>query len=161
MRPSRSLFFLLAAAVLATACSSSSSPADVTGPTPLTVADLVGQWNATSMVFTNNADASQTFDLIAAGGDARFTMLTGGKVRNFLDLGDFHDQWDALVTMNSSDMTLTATPAESTRPVQHYAFTLSGTTLTLTNKDATFDFTLTGATGVSATSVTVFTKTAS
>lgn len=159
MRPPRPLFFLLTAAALTTACGGSSSPTDV--PTGPTIADLVGQWTATSFVFTNNADPSQTFDWIAAGGDNRFTMLTGGKVRTWIDLDTFHDEWDALVTMNSSAMTLTSTPAESTRPVRVYAFSLDGTTLTLTNKNDTFDFTLSGAAGVPATSVTVFTKTGS
>lgn len=158
MRPSRSLFFLLTAAVLATACSSSSNPADVTGPT---IADLVGSWKATSVVFTNKANSSETFDLVAAGGEYRITMLTGGKTRTWVDLGDFHDEWDELVTMNSEDMTLTAKPIEPTRSVAHYSFTLKGNTLTLTNTNSSFDFTLTDTNWVPATSEFVFTKTAS
>jgi len=110
-------------------------------------------------VFTNNADPSETFDAISAGGESRFTMLSGGRTRSWFDLGDFHDEWDSLVTLNDAGDMLTSTPEEASRPTRHFTFTLDGNTLTLTNTSDLFDFTLTGAEGTSATVVIVFQKT--
>ena len=141
---------VLATLLLATACGSDdgSDPVD-----EVTVADLVGSWTASSLVYTNQADPSETFDLIANGGEVRVTVLTGGRARTWVDFGSFSDEWDAQLTMNGS--TLTSTPAEASRPVQHFTFTLVGDVLTLTNQDDAFDFTLTGASPVAVTAVTV------
>jgi hypothetical protein len=147
---------LFAGAVVVTACGDSSEP---TAVDTLTIEDFVGSWSATSMVFTSNVNAGETFDVIAAGGEHRFTMLSGGRTRTWLDLGDFHDEWDALVTLNSTRDMLTSTPAEASRPVEQFTFTLEGSTLTLTNTSSSFDFTLTGAAETSATMVTVYRRT--
>lgn len=119
----------------------------------ITMADLVGSWTASSQVYTNKADATETLDFIASGGEVRVTVLTGGRARTWVDFGSFSDEWDAQLTLNGN--TLTATPAEASRPVQHFTFTLVGDVLTLTNDDDVFDFTLTGATAVAATTVTI------
>jgi hypothetical protein len=147
---------LFAGAVFATACGDSSEP---TAVDTLTIEDFVGSWSATSQVFTSNSNASETFDVIAAGGGSRFTMLSGGRTRSWFDLGDFHDEWDALVTLNGAGDLLTSTPAEASRPVRQFTFTLNGNTLTLTETSSSFDFTLTGAAETSATMVAVFQKT--
>ena len=112
------------------------------------------------MVFTSNTDANETFDLIAAGGEHRFTMLSGGRTRTWVDLGDFSDEWDSLVTLNSAGDLLTSTPVEASRPTVEFAFTLDGNTLTMTTTETSFDFTLTGAEETSATLVVVYRKTA-
>jgi hypothetical protein len=156
LRTVRSLFVLFAGALVLTACGDGSNPA---GVDEVTIEDFVGSWSATSQVFTSNADPNETFDAISAGGEARFTMLSGGRTRHWFDLGDFHDEWDTLVTLNNAGDMLTSTPEEASRPVQHYTFILDGNTLTLTNTSGSFDFTLTGAAGTSATVVTVFQKT--
>ncbi len=156
MRSARSFLLLVMGGVLTTACGSSSGTTDVQ---TITINDFVGSWSATSEVFRNTANPSETFDLIGAGGDNRFTMLTGGAMRTWIDLATFHDEWDAQVTLNSDTNTLTATPVEASRPVMRYTFALDGNTLTLTSADAHFDFTLSGADGVPATVVAVFTKT--
>lgn len=155
-RTVRSLMILMTGAVLATACGGSDNPTEVQTDM-LTIEAFVGSWRATSEVFTNNANAGETFDLLAAGGENRFTMLTGGGTRIWFDLGDFHDEWDSQLTLNSPTM-LTSDPVEASRPVEEFTFVLSGNTLTLTNINAVFDFTLTGALGVPATMVAVFTK---
>jgi len=156
LRTVRSLFVLFAGAVVVSACGDSSDPTVVD---TLTIEDFVGSWSATSEVFTSNINSSETFDLIAAGGEHRFTMLSGGATRTWVDLGDFHDEWDALVTLNSAGDMLTSTPVEASRGVRQFTFTLDGNTLTLTSTNASFDFTLTGAPGTSATVVSVYQKT--
>jgi len=158
MRSARSLLVLVSGAVLATGCGGSDSPTEVPDVPTITINSFVGSWRATSEVFTNNANAGQTFDLLAAGGEHRFTMLTGGGTRSWLDLGDFHDEWDAQVKLNSTADMLISKPVEASRPVQNFTFKLDGSTLTLTNTSSSFDFTLSGAAGVPATMVAVFTK---
>jgi hypothetical protein len=156
LRTARCLFVLFAGAVVVTACGDSSEP---TAVDTLTIEDFVGSWSATSQVFTSNTSTSETFDVISAGGESRFTMLSGGRTRHWFDLGDFHDEWDTLITLNSAAALLTSTPEEASRPVRQYTFTLDGNTLTLTDTSSSFDFTLTGAAGTSATMVAVFQKT--
>ena len=156
LRTVRSLFVLFAGALVLTACGDGSDP---TGVNEITIDDFVGSWSATSQVFTSTTNPSGTFDVIAAGGETRFTMLSDGRMRTWFDLGDFHDEWDSLVTLNDAGDRLTATPAEASRTVRHYTFVLDGNTLTLTNASETFDFTLTGAPGTSAKMVAVFQKT--
>jgi hypothetical protein len=143
-------------AVLSTACGGSSEP---TAIETLTINDFVGSWSATSEVFTSNTNASETFDLIAGGGENRFTMLTGGGTRTWFGLGEFQDEWDAQVTLNAAGDMLTSVPVEASRPTRHYTFSLDGNTLTLTDTNSSFDFTLSGAADTPATMVAVFQKT--
>ena len=49
--------------------------------TGITIEDLVGSWIATSDAHTNNANSAETFDMIAAGGEDRLTILAGGGTR--------------------------------------------------------------------------------
>jgi hypothetical protein len=93
---------------------------------------------------------------VAAGGETRTTVLQGGGARTWVTLGTFSDEWDAQLAINGN--TLTSTPAEAARGVRNYTFTLVGSTLTLTNDNGSFDFTLTGADGVPTTEVTVFVR---
>ena len=156
MRPSLPSFLVVAAVVLAAGCSSD-GPTDVQ---TLTIADLVGSWSASSEVFTNNADPSQKFDLIALGGENRFTMLPGGGTRTWIGLGTFQDEWDSQATLDAGGTTLTLTPVEASRAVRTFTVTLDGTVLTLHSTDVTFDFTLTDPSGgTPATVDIVFVKT--
>jgi len=156
MRSSLSSLLVVGAVVLAAGCSSD-GPTDVA---PLTISDLVGSWSATSEVFTNNADPSQKIDLIALGGENRFTMLPGGATRTWIDAGTFHDEWDSQATLDASGTTLTLTPAEASRGVVTFTATLDGTVLTLHGTNVTFDFTLTDPSGgTPATVDIVFVKT--
>jgi len=130
------------------------SPASAT-PAP-TLNDFVGSWKASSVKYTNQADPTQTFDLVAAGGEVRFTMLTGGGTRTWVELGTFSDEWDAQVSVSGA--TVTSVPVESTRPTVVSTYTMVGGLLTLTDMSATFDFSLSGAPGVAATQVSVFAR---
>ena len=127
---------------------------DSTSPDGLSINDLVGSWIATSDLFTNNADAGETFDLVAEGGEARFTMLSGGGTRIWITLDTFSDEFDAAVTLSGT--TLTIDPVEAGRETTTFEITLEGDVLTLTDVDSEFDFTLSDATPVSATEVAVF-----
>jgi hypothetical protein len=120
----------------------------------LTIDDFEGTWKATSLVFTNNADSDQSFDLVENGGEARFVVLPGGRTRNWVEIDTFYDEWDALVTLSGS--TLTSVPEEDIRPTKVHEFTFDGTTLELTDVDASFDFTFMGNPEVSATTVSIW-----
>jgi hypothetical protein len=120
----------------------------------VTIEQFEGTWKAKSMIFTNNADADQSFAFIENGGEVRFTVLPGGRVRTWVEIDTFYDEWDSQATLSGS--TLTSVPVEETRPIQVITFLLDGGTLTMTNADDRFDFTFSGVAGVSATNVGVF-----
>ena len=121
----------------------------------ITIDNFIGTWNATSFVFTNNSNSNEVIDLIEIGGELRFTMLENGRVRTWFTLGSFSDEWDSQAVLKNSD-TLILTPAEEARDVDTFDFVLKNNTLELTNHDGSFDFTLTGAPEIPATSVTMF-----
>lgn len=142
------IFFGLMAASLISCDKTEEEPA-------ITIDDFVGSWKATSSVFTNKADTNEVIDLIALGGELRFTMLKGGGVRTWFTLDSFSDEWDSQAVL-STDNTLTLTPAEAERGVITYEFVLDNNTLQLTNFNASIDFTLSGANESQAISVTIF-----
>ena len=123
----------------------------------ITINNFVGSWNATSYVLTNNSNSSEVIDLIANGGELRFTMLDGGGVRTWITVGSFSDEWDSQAKLTNSS-TLVLTPVEAARGVNTFEFVLENNTLDLTNYNDSFDFTLTGATEVPATSVMIFVR---
>lgn len=157
----RSLSLLAALAVLSSACSDGSTAPDIDdgGPnddTGATIADLVGSWTASSVVYTNKANAAEQIDIVAAGGELRTTVLNHGGARTWLTFGLVNDEWDAQLTLNGDQ--LTSTPVESTRPTRRHTVALAGDQMTLTSSDATFDFTLSGADPVPANQVIVFVR---
>lgn len=155
MRFTGYFMLLVLTVVLANCDSNSNSDSNSDSETnTITIADFVGSWTASSVVFTNNVNSSESIDLIAIGGETRMTVLVGGGVRTWVDVGDFSDEWDA--TLSVSGNTVTSTPVESSRPVVQFTFTMNGNTLTLTDTSSEFDFTLTGAAEVAATQVIVF-----
>ena len=147
-------FMSLVLTVVLANCDSNSDSNSDSETNTITIADFVGSWTASSVVFTNNVNSSESIDLIAIGGETRMTVLTDGGVRTWVDVGDFSDEWDA--TLSVSGNTVTSTPVESSRPVRRFTFTMNGNTLTLTNTSEEFDFTLSGAAEVAATQVIVF-----
>ena len=151
MRSPRPYLLVVFAMLLAAGCSDSATEAD-----GITLADFTGTWQASSHSFTNNADAGETFDLIANGGETRVTVLSGGRARTWVTIGTFSDEWDAQLSINGN--VVTATPEEATRPVRNYVFTLVGSTLTLTDSDSEFDFTLSGGDEVPATEMMVLVR---
>lgn len=146
-------FAVMLTAALSPACgdsdSESNGPDAAGGAGQVTVDDFVGSWQASSAVFTNNADANEQYAVIENGGEMRMTVLTGGGARTWTTIGDTSDEWDAQLAVDGS--TVTSTPVEATRLVRSYEFTLDGDALTLVNTNDEFDFTGTDATPVSAT----------
>jgi hypothetical protein len=153
MKLARIVPLVAALAVFATGCGES-DPADV--EEGFTIADLVGSWTASSHRFTNNANAAESYDLIANGGETRSTVLAGGGARTWVEWGPISDEWDAQLSISGN--TLNSNPVEATREVRTWTFTLQGPILTLTDATSSFDFTLTGAAEVSATEVIVFVR---
>lgn len=151
MRLRSSLLFAVFSMALLAGCDD-----DPTEPAGLTLDDLVGSWTASSVLYTNNANAAEVFDIVAAGGEVRTTVLDGGGARTWVTLGDFSDEWDAQLSLSGN--TLTSTPAEAARGVRVFTIVLDGNTLTMTRADAMWDFTLMAGEGVSATEVTVFVR---
>ena len=97
---------------------------------------------------------TRVFAFVENGGEVRLAVLPGGRVRTWVEIDTFYDEWDAKLTLSGS--TLTSVPEEETRPIQVHTFVLEGSTLTLTNVEDSFDFSFSGAPEVSATSVGVF-----
>jgi hypothetical protein len=120
----------------------------------LTISDLAGSWKAISSVHTNNSDSSEKYDIVGNGGEIRYTMFNDGRVRTWIEFGDFSDEYDAKATLTGSRLTIQ--PVETTRRTKNFGVVYSGSTITLTDSNDSFDFSLTGSTPVSSTSVTVF-----
>jgi len=157
-----SLSVMFLAALTSSGCSSDSSPTatqDQNTPS-ITMSDLVGTWKASSAAFTNQANTSQQYDVVAEGGEVRTVILNDpARSRTWVQMDtavDVFDQWDSGLALNGTD--LTVTPVETTRSTRHYTVKLVGDTLTLTSSDGTFDFSLTGASGVAANEVDVLIK---
>ncbi|MGK7311514.1 MAG: hypothetical protein ACN0LA_04685 [Candidatus Longimicrobiales bacterium M2_2A_002] len=148
----RPRLFLVITVLLAAGCSDSG-----TGLDGISIDDFTGTWRASSHSFTNNSDASETFDLIAHGGETRVTVLSGGRARMWVTDDAFYDEWDAQLSVSGN--VLTATPAESViRPVRRFVFALSGDDLSLEDADSEFDFTSSAGTPVSATEAVVLVR---
>ena len=123
----------------------------------VTIKDFEGSWKASSAVYTNTSDASESVEFIGAGGEIRYTMLTGGQGRTRIWI-EFQnnpiDEWDAIFSIGPDD-TYKITPAEASRPVHTGTYSLGNNTITFTNNNDSFDFSNSG-TLVPASSVTVF-----
>ncbi|MCO4822665.1 MAG: hypothetical protein KC469_11400 [Flavobacteriaceae bacterium] len=147
---------LLMLCLLITACTSSCSSDDDSGNfTPnnsLKLSDLEGSWIANSALFTNNSNSTESFDMVANGGEIRYTMLVGGGTRTWIDFGNYQDEWDSQASLSGNILTMT--PAEENRGVNVFLIEKEGDVIILTNSNDNFDFTLTGETAVSSTSVT-------
>lgn len=143
--------FILLALVASFTFSCSSDDSEPTTP-QVTIADFEGSWKASSAVFTNNSNASESVDFIAVGGEIRYTMLPAGKTRIWIELENNPvDEFDAVVTLGTNN-TYTSTPVETSRSVENGTYVLGNNTITLTSNNASFDFTNSG-TEVPATSV--------
>ncbi len=122
---------LLAVTVVA-GCGDSNGP----GTSEETVDALVGTWNATSMVFTNNANSSETFDLIADGGSFSITLTAAGGFSGSSTFMDMTDTFGGTFVVQGTNLIITETGESGPETI---AFTRSGNTLTLTLDDE-FDF---------------------
>jgi len=143
---------LLVLTIFLVSCDSSSSGED----DAVTLQDLVGSWKATSHVFTNASNPSQSVDVVGLGEELDITVLSNGGVRTWLTVGEVSDEWDASISISGN--TLTSTPAEASREGGEYSVSVNGDTFTLTDNSSQFDFTLSGQTPVAAKEVIQFTR---
>lgn len=111
-------------------------------------AKFQGTWNAQSLVYTANADTTVTTNLVQLGaalsltvdnncnytGTANIPLITSGTA-------DIHGNFTV-----DSDTTLTLNEATTVGQVINntYEYSISSTTLVLTNPNTTFDFDFTG-----------------
>ena len=148
------LILCIAITSLTLSCSSDDDSQPVTPDNSFTLSDFVGSWIATSALHINNSNASENFDMIANGAIIRFTMLAGGGTRTWIDFGTYQDEWDAQASLSGNVITMT--PVETSREEAVFVVEKEGNIITLTNSNDSFDFTLSGATPVSSTSVSTF-----
>jgi hypothetical protein len=102
---------------------------DSTGLTP---EDLAGTWDATEMVFTNQADASESVDIIEDGASLTVTVNAAGTVSAVFDDGQGGTDSDS-GTLGVDGSTLTIGG-------ETYSAARSGDDLTLTDSTSEFDF---------------------
>ena len=101
--------------------------------TGLTTEDLEGTWNATAIVFTNNADSVESADIVQADG-ASFTMTVSasGSVSTLFDDGQGSTDSDSgTLSSDGSSITIGGDTFQAVR---------SGDQLTLTNANESYDF---------------------
>ena len=119
------------ALVLMTACG------DATGVEP---DDLAGTWTATSMVFTSTADPTLSVDIVAEGAALTIVLVADATYTfTFTFPGEETENEAGAYTASGTDLTFSPTGTGSPE-----SFTLSrdGDTMTLTDSDELFDFTL-------------------
>ncbi len=105
--------------------------------TPEEVANaLAGTWNATSFVFTNDANSSETFDLLADGGSFSITFTAAGQFSGSSTFEGATDTFSGTYVVQGTNLITTDTGEIESETI---AFTLSGNTLTLALDDE-FDF---------------------
>lgn len=147
---------LLATSAALGACKSSTSSSNP-------CAEFQGTWNAQSLVYTANADTTVSANLSSLGAAITLTVddncnYTGTANIPTITTGtsDIHGNFTL-----DSDTTLTLNEATAVGQVINntYEYTVSSTTLVLTNPNTTFDFDLTGPNpAVPATVVLTFLK---
>lgn len=152
---------LFASSLLLCSCSSSDdgdSQASVdAGPRAdagLRAIDLLGTWSASVHLFTDSADATETYDRIASGGETRMVVLAGGGTRTFVIQEGEESAYDG--TLQVVGDTLRLTTIESPPRFWNWSFSLAGETLTLDEPNQEFDFTLADGAPVPATEHVVF-----
>lgn len=106
--------------------------------TGVSVDDLAGTWSATQFLFTNPANAAQTYDMIAAGGSLSLTVQPNGDYSATMTVpGNAPEAFTGTISVEGDILTLAESGHGSPTP---YNASRSGNTLTLTTDDELFDF---------------------
>ena len=131
MRIMRSFMAGALAVTLATACSDSTAPADVTA------ADLAGTWDASSVVFTPDAGGTAV-DVVPMGFGLEITFnAEGGYTATFTEPGEAPDLEIGTYTVVNGVLTLTPAGEDAeTMTIDSF----SGSTMVVTDSNAEFDF---------------------
>lgn len=134
MRMLRTIVASALAVTLATACSDSTDPGDVTA------GDLVGSWLATAATFT--PDGGAPVDLLAGGSEITLVMRAGGSYSLiFFEPSTGDEAESGNYSVSAGILTLTASsvfpaPGEIPGPRTFDIVSLVGNTLTLSDPDA-------------------------
>ena len=123
----------LTAVMLTTALIGCSDATSVQDP-----ADLAGTWNATSFLWTSDADASVTFELIGEGGSFQLVIASDGSFTGAFTMGSEVDAFSGTIAISGSNIIITDT--EDPNDPSTMGFELNGNTLTMTSDDDEFDF---------------------
>jgi hypothetical protein len=121
-------------AALAVACGDDGGPGD-----NVTIADLAGTWNATTVTYTSQLDGSQRVDLVAGDGKATLTISSDGRYTFVLepDPGD-HEVSSGFAVVESGFL-LVQNVIEPGVTVA-FAMTVTNGTLSLLTDEVEYDF---------------------
>ena len=108
------------------------------GLVDVNVDEIVGTWTATSMVFTSDADADVSVDLIAEGATLSVVLGAEGTYSLVIHEPGFEPE-DEGGTYSVDGAILTLDPIEFEEN-DSFEAVLNGNTLTLTSSDDEFDF---------------------
>ncbi len=100
-------------------------------------AAMAATWSGTKFEFTNNADASETYDVIANGGTLTLTITEAGRYSGAMVMGEETEQISGTLQVQGENLVM-VDDAEPNDPMTA-TYTLTATTLTLRFGDA-FDF---------------------
>ena len=108
------------------------------GLVDVNVDEIVGTWNATSMVFTSDADSEVSVDLIAEGATLSVVLSAEGTYSLLIQEPGFEPE-DEGGTYSVDGAILTLDPNEFEED-DSFETVLNGNSLTLTSSDDEFDF---------------------
>jgi len=131
MRLVGSISAVALAATLAIGCS------DTVAPNEVTLDDLAGTWNATTLKFTNVANTAQVFDLVANGGSFTLTLSADGTFSGTQSFAGQNLPLSGTVTVSNGVLTLVETGETSTFNITAYG----GDTITIaSSSNVAWDF---------------------
>ena len=96
--------------------------------TGIQLADLAGTWTAQSLVFTNAANAGQTFDIIANGGSYAVTLEANGDYTSSFTFAQESETASGTYVVTGTIMTLAESGQGSP---EDYQVTRDGNNMTL------------------------------
>jgi hypothetical protein len=123
----------LTTAMLVTAvigCSDTAAPSDP--------ADLAGTWNATSMVFVDDADPTVSVDVVTMGASFQLVIAADGTFTGAFAMGSEIEPFAGTIAISGTNLIITDSldPTDTST----VAFTLDGNTLTLMDDEELYDF---------------------
>jgi len=134
MRLRRAAKLTLISAVALAACRDDSEPGS-----GITIGDLVGTWNATTVTYTSQENAADRVDRIAGGGFASVTVVASGGYMFVLLPADGDAEVASGFMVIESGFLLAQNILEPGVTVA-FAMTVTGSTLGLVSDEPTYDF---------------------
>jgi hypothetical protein len=116
--------------IMATACSDS---------TGVETADLLGEWEAQSMVMSSVEDPTMTVDLMELGADVTVTFTADATYTVFETESDGYEDESGTYTVSGSVLTTVEMVEGQAGDSEEMAIVLNGNSMTLTMSDI-FDF---------------------